>query len=254
VAWRVLIAAAALAVLGPVSAGAADITVLVTTAMKTAMDDLAAAFERATPHKVHVTYGPSGALAKRVAAGQAADLVVFAGGVDELIAQGKVMRAGRTDVAHAKIGVSVRKGAPKPDIATTEAFTRALLAAKSVAFADPASGGASGVYLVAMLERIGIAAEVKAKARLARGGPDGMVSALVAAGDAEIGLQQISEIMSVAGVDLVGPLPDALQTITTYVAGIPANAAQVDAAQALIRFLTAPEAARVYRATGLEPG
>jgi len=129
-----------------------------------------------------------------------------------------------------------------------------LLTAKSVAFADPASGGASGVYLVKMLERLGIAAEVNAKARLARGGPDGMVSAIVAKGDAEIGLQQISEIMSVAGVDLVGPLPDELQTVTTYVAGIPATASQPDLAVAFVRFLTTPDAAAIYRAKGLEPG
>lgn len=235
-------------------AGAAEIKVLVTTAMKAAMDQLAAAFEQATPHKVVVGYGPSGALAKRIAAGEAADLVVFAGGVDELIAQGKIVPAGRTDIARAKIGVAVRRGAPKPDVATTEAFKRALLAARSVAFADPASGGASGVYLAKMLERIGIAAEVSAKARLARGGPDGMVSAIVARGDAEIGLQQISEIMSVAGVELVGPLPEELQTVTTYVAGVPATSREAEAARNFIGFLTAPEAAAIYRARGLEPG
>jgi len=104
-----------------------------------------------------------------------------------------------------------------------------------------------------MLERLGIAAEVDAKARLARGGPNGMVSALVAAGEAEIGLQQISEIMSVDGVDLVGPLPDALQTVTVYSAGILIKAEQPDAAKALVEFLRTPEAASVFRARGLEP-
>jgi molybdate transport system substrate-binding protein len=251
---RICAALAAALLAMPPAAGAAEIKVLVTTAMKTAMDELAAAFERATPHKVTITYGPSGALAKRIADGEAADLVVFAGGVDELIDRKKIVPAGRTDIARAKIGVSVRKGAPKPDIATSGAFRHALLTAKSVAFADPASGGASGVYLVKMIERLGIAAEVKAKARLARGGPDGMVSAIVAKGDAEIGLQQISEIMSVAGVDLVGPLPDELQTVTTYVAGVPATASQPDLAVAFVRFLTTPDAAAIYRAKGLEPG
>jgi molybdate transport system substrate-binding protein len=247
-----LAAAAVLAMSG--SASAAEMKLLVTTAMKTAMDELVAAFERATPHKVAVIYGPSGALAKRIAGGESADLVVFAGGVDELIAQGRIAAAGRTDIARARIGVAVRKGDPKPDIGTTEEFKRTLLEAKSIAFADPASGGASGVYLVKMLERIGVAAEVNAKARLARGGPDGMVSAIVAKGDAEIGLQQISEIMSVSGVDLVGPLPDELQTVTTYVAGIPATASEADVALTFIRFLTAPDAAAIYRAKGLEPG
>src|SRR5215468_11210114 len=246
------LAAALLATL-PGTASASEIKVLVTTAMKAAMDELVIAFERATPHKVNISFGPSGALAKRVESGEAADLVVFAGGVDELIAQGKIASAGRTDIARAKIGVAVRKGEPKPDITTTDAFKRTLLAAKSVAFADPASGGASGVYLARMLERIGIATEVNAKARLARGGPDGMVSAIIARGDADIGLQQISEIMSVAGVELVGPLPDELQTVTTYVAGIPATASQPDVALAFIKFLITPSAAAVYREKGLEP-
>jgi molybdate transport system substrate-binding protein len=251
---RAALVAAAIVATTPGVAAAAEIKVLVTTAMKAALDELAAAFERTTPHRLVVGYGPSGALAKRIAAGETADLVVFAGGVDELIAQGKVAPADRTDIARAKIGVAVRKGEPKPDIATTDAFKRTLLAAKSVAFADPASGGASGVYLVKMLERIGIAAEVTAKAQLARGGPDGMVSAIVARGDAEIGLQQISEIMSVAGVDLVGPLPEELQTVTTYVAGVPTTATQPEAARSFLRFLVTPEAAAVYRAKGLEPG
>jgi len=250
---RVSLAVLALLAMLPATAGATEIKVLVTTAMKGAMDELAAAFEGATPHKVAVSYGPSGALAKRIAGGEAADLVVFAGGVDELIARGKIVAAGRTDIAHAKIGVAVRKGEPRPDIATIEAFKRTLLSAKSVAFADPASGGASGVYLAKMLEHLGIATEINAKARLARGGPDGMVSAIVARGDAAIGLQQISEIMSVAGVDLVGPLPDELQTVTTYVAGIPATASQPDVALAFIKFLITPSAAAVYREKGLEP-
>ena len=148
----------------------------------------------------------------------------------------------------------MRKGAAKPDISSPEAFRRALLAARSVAFAGPASGGASGVHLVEMFESLGIAAEIVSKARFARGGPDGMVSALVAAGEAEIGLQQISEILSVDGVDLVGPLPDALQTETVYAAGgILTAAEQPDAASTLLAFLRTPAAAAVLRARGLEP-
>ena len=119
---------------------------------------------------------------------------------------------------------------------------------------DPAAGGASGIYLAKMLERIGILAQVNAKARLARGGTEDMVSAIVARDDAEIGLQQISEIMSVPGVELVAPLPDELQTVTVYTAGIPTSAREAETAKALSKFLTAPAAASVYRTKGLDPG
>jgi len=241
-----------MAVLTASCANAADVKVLATTAMKAALDALAPRFARDTAHTPRIAYGPSGALAKRVADGEAGDLVILAGGIDELIRQGRVVPASRTDVARARIGVAVRKGAPKPDISSPEAFRRALLAARSVAFAGPASGGASGVYLVGMLERLGIAAEVNANAKFARGGPDGMVSALVAAGEAEIGLQQISEIMSVDGVELVGPLPDGLQSVTVYAAGVLTKAEQPDAAGALVTFLRTRAAGAVFRARGLE--
>lgn len=236
------------------AAPAAELKVLITTAMKAAIDEIAPQFERATAHNLRITYGPSGALAKRIADGEAADLVVIAGGVDELAAQGKVDPDSRIDVARVRIGVAVRKGAPKPDVGTVEAFKRALLDAKSIAYVDPAAGGASGIYLTKMLEKIGMLAQVNAKARLARGGTEDMVSAIVARGDAEIGLQQISEIMSVPGVELVAPLPDELQTVTVYTAGIPTIAREAQAAKAVIKFLTAPAAASVYRTKGLDPG
>jgi molybdate transport system substrate-binding protein len=235
------------------TANAADIKVLATTAMKAALDALAPQFAAASAHTPRIDYGPSGALAKRVADGEAGDLVILAGGIDDLIRQRRVVPASRTDIARARIGVAVRKGAAKPDISSPEAFRRALLAARSVAYAGPASGGASGVHLVRIFESLGIAADIAAKARYARGGPDGMVSALVAAGEAEIGLQQISEIMSVDGVELVGPLPDALQTVTVYAAGILTSAEQPDAAKALVAFLMRPASAAVLRDRGLEP-
>lgn len=233
--------------------GAAEIKVLATTAMKSALDVLAPHFAGASGHTPRIVYGPSGALSKRVADGERVDLIILAGGIDGLIDQGRVVRDSRADIAAARIGVAVRKGAARPDISSPEALRRTLLAARSIAFAGPASGGASGVYLLKMFERLGIATEVDAKARFARGGPDGMVSALVAAGEAEIGLQQISEILSVDGVDLVGPLPDALQTETVYAAGILAAADQPEAAKALLIFLRMPAAAPVLRAKGLEP-
>jgi molybdate transport system substrate-binding protein len=234
-------------------ARAADLDVLATTAMKSALDAIAPHFAGPSGHTPHFVYGPSGALAKRVTAGERVDLVILAGGIDDLIEQGRVLRDSRVDIAAARIGVAVRKGAPKPDISSPEAFRHTLLAARSVAFAGPASGGASGVYLLQMFERLGIAADVNAKARFARGGPDGMVSALVASGEAEIGLQQIPEIRSVDGVDLVGPLPDPLQTVTVYAAGILVAAEHPDAARSLLAFLRKPSSAAWLRVKGLEP-
>jgi molybdate transport system substrate-binding protein len=245
---------AALMVLAAGGASAAEVRVLITTAMKAAIDDLGPAFEKATGHTLNITYGPSGALAKRIAGGEPADLVILAGGIDDLIKQGKIAPDSRRDIARVRIGVAVRKGAPKPDIATVDSFKQALLKAKSIAYVDPAAGGASGVYLAKMLERLGILAEVNAKARLARGGTEDMVSAIVARGEAEIGLQQISEIMSVAGAELVGPLPDELQTVTVYNAGVPVTAKEAAAARAFATFLTTPAAAAVYKTKGLDPG
>jgi molybdate transport system substrate-binding protein len=250
-AWLAVIAVALLMTAG--IADAADIKVLATTAMKAALDALAPQFASETAHTPRIDYGPSGALAKRVADGEAGDLVILAGGIDDLIRQRRVVPASRADIARARIGVAVRKDTAKPDISSPEALRHALLAARSVAFAGPASGGASGVHLAKIFESLGIAAEIAAKARYARGGPDGMVSALVAAGEAEIGLQQISEIMSVDGVELVGPLPDGLQTVTVYAAGILTKAEQPDAAGTLVQFLRTHAAAVVFRAKGLEP-
>jgi molybdate transport system substrate-binding protein len=249
--------AAALAVLTiPLASGAdaAEVRLLITTAMKAAIDELGPVFEKTTGHTLRISYGPSGALAKRIAGGEAADLVILAGDIDDLIKQGKVAGDSRRDIARVRIGVAVRKGAPRPDIATVDAFKQALLKAKSVAYVDPAAGGASGVYLAKMLERLGILAEVNAKARLARGGTEDMVSAIVARGEAEIGLQQISEIMSVAGAELVGPLPDELQTVTVYTAGIPGTAKEAGVARVFAAFLTTPAAAAVYKTKGLDPG
>ena len=234
------------------SAGGA-LTALITTGMKAALDELGPAFERQRGCALHVTHGPSGALAKRVAGGEVVDLLIVAGGIDDLVARGVVAAASRRDIAAVRIGVAVRQGAVRPDIGTAEALRRALIAAKSVAYVDPAAGGASGLPIARMLERLGILAAVNAKAKLARGGTADMVSAIVARGDAEIGIQQMSEIMAVAGVDLVGLLPEELQTVTTYTAGIPVNAKEETIASALIDFLATPQAAIVYKAKGLEP-
>jgi molybdate transport system substrate-binding protein len=236
------------------SADAAEVKALVSTAMKRPFEELSAQFERSAGHKVVASFGPSGALTKRLSDGEAADLVILGGGgLESLIKQGKVAGGG-VDVARSMIGVAVAKGAPQPDISTPEKFKAVLLAARSVAYTDPASGGASGAYLGKLFDKMGLTEVLKPKAKLAAGGPNGYAGTFVARGDAEIAMQPIPELMAVPGLDIVGPLPGEFQNVTTYAAGIPVSAGQTVAARALIEFLSAPAAASVYKTHGLEPG
>jgi molybdate transport system substrate-binding protein len=232
-------------------AQAAEIDALITTAMKAAIDELAPLFKEANGHGVRVSYGPSGGIARRFIASEPADVIIIDSGVlDELIAQGKVV-PGRTDIARTAIGIAVRKGAPRPDVASPEALKRTLLAAKSVGHTAPAGGGITAAHIVRLFEKLGIAAEMAPKVKLAAGGPSGRVSALVSSGEVEIGLQQVSELMSNPDVEVIGMLPPDLQQITTYSAAIAASARQPDAGQALIRFLAAPAATAIYKTKGL---
>jgi molybdate transport system substrate-binding protein len=247
---RIFVIAAALIVTTG-AAGAAEIDVMITTAMKAAIDELAPPFERATGHMLRVVYGPSGGLTRRFNGGEGADLIVIdSKALDGLIREGKVA-AGRTDVARTGIGIAVRKGAPKPDVSSADALKRTLLAAKSIAHTAPAGGGITAMHLLRIFEKLGIASEVAAKTKLAAGGPNGRVSVLVASGEAEIGMQQVSELMSNPGVEVIGMLPDELQQITINAAGITVTAKQPDAARALIRHLTTPAVMAIYKAKGL---
>ena len=227
------------------------IDAMITTAMKAAIEEIAPPFERASGHVLRVVYGPSGGLARRFNGGEPADLVVVDSKVlDELIRQGKIA-PGRTDVARTGIGIAVRKGAPKPDVSSAEALKRALLAAKSIGHTAPAGGGVTAAHIIGVFEKLGIAAEVAPKVKLAAGGPDGRVSVLVSSGEAEIGLQLVSELMSNPEVEVIGMLPGELQLIATISAGIAAAAKQPEPAKAFIRQLAAPAAMTVYKAKGL---
>ena len=149
------------------------------------------------------------------------------------------------------MGVAVLKGAPKPDISTPDAFKRALLAAKAVAYTDPASGGASGAHMAKVLDRLGIASEVNAKAKLGRGTP---VANFLVSGEADIAIQQMPELLHVKGAEVIGPLPGDLQNVTTFAAGIPSGSAQAETAKALIRFLQTPESGAVMKKYGARSG
>jgi molybdate transport system substrate-binding protein len=144
----------------------------------------------------------------------------------------------------------VKEGAPKPDIGSDQAFKQALLAAKSIAYIDPAAGGSSGIYVAGLLDKLGIAAEMKGKSKLI---PGGAVAEHIARGEAELGIHQISEILPVKGVTLVGPLPADIQNYTIYAAGVGANAKEADAAKALLKALAGPAAAGVLKSKGMDP-
>ncbi len=235
------------------SARAAEIDAFVSTAIKAVTDELLPPFERANGHTIRALYAPSGALLPHFARGEPVDVFLTdSAALDALIRQGKIV-GGRTDLARTGIGIAVRKGAPKPDVSSPEALKRALLAAKTVGYPARSSGSITAAHIMGVFERLGIAAEMAPKARLAAGGPNGRVSVLVSSGQAEIGLQQVSELMSNPEVEVIGMLPPELQQTTIYSAGVTTSAREAEAATALIKVLTAPSAARVWKARGLEP-
>jgi molybdate transport system substrate-binding protein len=245
---KILLAAATLLVATP--AQAAELKTLITTAMNEAVVVLVPQFEKATGHKVTVSYDPSGGLARRLRGGEFADMILVASPeLDKLIAESKVVN--RVDVSRTGIGIAVKKGAPKPDVSTPEALKRALLNAKSVGHTAPAGGGITALHLLRTFEKLGIAQEVAAKTKLAAGGPNGRVSTLIVNGEAEIAFQQVSELMSNPEVEVVGMLPDELQQITINSAGVTAVAKEADAARALIAHMTTPAALALYKTKGL---
>jgi molybdate transport system substrate-binding protein len=206
-------------------------------------------FEKATGHKVILRRGTAGELMKLIMGDEPFDLALLTPmAIDKL--SDRFVRASRTDIARVGIGVVVRQGTPLPDIRTVEAFKDALLKARSVAYIDPQAGGSSGIYISRLLDQLGIASQVNAKAKLIHGGA---VATHVANGEAELGIHQISEILPVKGIVLVGPLPKEIQHYTTYSAGISVKATRPDEARALIGAFADPQNAPLIRARGLEP-
>jgi molybdate transport system substrate-binding protein len=235
----------------PRGAAAAEIKVLTAGAFKQVLLMLVPDFEKQTGHKVIVENDTVGALAKRIEGGEVFDLAVLTpAAVNDLSSKGKFVAGSRTNLGRVGVGVVVREGAPKPDISSVDAFKKALLAAKSVAYIDPAAGGSSGIYVAGLLDRLGVAAEVKPKAKLI---PGGAVAEHIARGEAELGIHQISEILPVKGVTLVGPLPADIQNYTIYAAGLGTHGKESEAAKALLKTLSGPAAADVLKSKGMEP-
>jgi molybdate transport system substrate-binding protein len=239
-----------LALLGAGAANAAEIKVLISNALKSTMEELAPQFEKATESKLVITFGAAAELKTSIEKGAAIDLAILTTATtDDLVKEGKLVAAGRTDIARAGAGLAARKGAPKPDISSTEGFKRALLDAKSIAYVE---AGATAPYIKSLFERLGIADQIKPK--LKPQPTSNPAAKAVANGEAELGITQISEILPYAGAELVGPLPAEIQLYTVYPAALAADTREAGAATALIKFLTAPAAIAVLKAKGLSPG
>jgi molybdate transport system substrate-binding protein len=233
-------------------AGAAEVKVFSTIGVQAALEELTPKFEKVSGHKLNITWATAAVLVKRLQGGETADLLVLTKqGLETMVKENKATAGADAVFASSGMAMVVKKGAPKPDISTTEAFKQTLLKAKTISYSNPEHGGASGVYLAKLIERMGIADQMKAKTHYPP--PSGNAANLVVSGEAELAVQQEPEVLAVSGVDMVGPLPADLNNITTYAAGSGAGTLQGDAANALIKFLHTPEAAAVFKARGLKP-
>ncbi len=230
------------------TAAAAEIQVIASVAFREVYLELVPQFEQMHKHKVVASFSSSPDIMKRAKAGESADLFILASGsVDELIKLGRIVPGSRVDLAKSGMGIAVHTGAPKPDISSSDAVKRALLAAKSIGY----SSGTSGAYITELFQQMGIADELKPKLRQA---PLGVpVGELIARGEVEIGFHQMSELLPVAGIDILGPLPADIQQFTVYSAGVSIGAKTPDAAKELAKFLTAPGTVPLIRKKGMEP-
>lgn len=240
---------AAMLLAGATLAQAAEITVLSTQATEQSHRDLLPQYEKATGNTVKISYTGTLDAKKRIAAGEHFDVLIMASpDIDAFVKDGTLATGSRLDLAKSGVGVGVKAGAPKPDISTTEAFKKSLLAAKSIGY----STGPSGVYVLGLFDKLGIADQVKPKLKQT---PTGVfVGTITANGEVEIGIQQVSEMSHYPGVDYVGPLPADIQRMTIFSSGISAKAKDAVAAKALIKYVTSPESAATYKKHGMEPG
>src|SRR5262245_39204373 len=233
----------------PALTDAAEIKVLSTQATEEVYRELVPQFEKATGHKVTTVFTGTLGVQKRLADGENYDMIIMsAPSIDAQIKAGKVVAGSRVDIAKSGVGVGVPKGAPKPDISTTEALKKSLLAAKSIGY----STGPSGVYMISLFEKLGLADQVKDRLKQT---PTGVfVGTIIASREVEIGFQQVSELSNFPGVDYVGPLPADVQNTTVFSSGMIVDAKEVEAAKALVKFLSSPDAGSAFKKRGMEPG
>jgi molybdate transport system substrate-binding protein len=249
----------ALAVIATIHSGgaadAAEIKVLASGSLKGALSQLAPDFQKPSSGTATIDYGPAGAIVSRIQKNDAADVVIVSRSqLEKLASNGKVLPESLVNIAGIALGVAVRKGAPKPDISSVEAFRRTLLSARSIGYRDPATGSTSGTYTAGLLERLGIAEELKPKLRLDRteGDVPENVFLAVARGEVEMQIGQITEIVLAPGVEFAGPLPAEIQNTTVMAAGIVTTSKAPEVASAFIRFISSPSARAVLKATGFQ--
>jgi molybdate transport system substrate-binding protein len=244
--------------LGGTPAFAADITVLSAGAMRSVLQALAPSFEHDTGNHLVFTFGTAGDVQKRLEAGEVFDVAVATKPrLRALEAAGSIVADSVVVVGRSPLALAVRAGAPRPDISSVDAFKKAMLAAKSIAYTDPASGGTSGIHMAKVMDDLGIADQIKAKTLLVKGqaGAPPAVGEAIARGEAEIGLQPISELANIPGIDIVGTIPEGLQTPDlTYAAGLPAKGSERDPSTALVKLLVSPAGETAVKAKGLIPG
>jgi molybdate transport system substrate-binding protein len=228
---------------------AADVKVMAANAVKEPFLELVASFEKSSGHRVTAVWSGTAGVTKRISGGEVVDVVIVgAANIDQLIQEGKLVAGSRVDFAKSGVGIAVREGLPKPDISSAEAVKKAVLEAKSVAY----SSGPSGLYIAELFKRMGIAEQVKNKLKLPPSNV--LVGEVLARGEADLGFQQVSDLLHVKGIVYVGPLPAEIQNITVYAAGLHTAAPESEAAKALVKFLTAPEARPVITKAGMDPG
>jgi molybdate transport system substrate-binding protein len=229
---------------------AAEIKVVASNGVRAALEEFAPAFERATGNKVVITFGLAAVLKRQIEAGEAFDLAILtSAGIDDLAKQGKVDAGSRASIARSGVGIGIRKGAPRPDIGTADALKRTMLSAKSVSWAKE---GQSGIYFASLLDRMGIAEQMKPKIVPAATGAE--VGKLLVEGKTQYAALLVNELMTVPGVEVLGPLPPELQQYTVFHAGVGVGSKDSSAAKALIKFLTTPAAGAVFKAKGQEAG
>ena len=231
---------------------AAEITLIAPGGIRAAVNQMIPAFERATGHKVNASFGSGGGTKQRVIKGEPFDVPIVQLPLEPVLASGHVIAASETPLATVAVGIAVRTGAPKPDISSADAVKRLLLGSKAIAYPNAATGAAAGVSFNETLEKLGIAEAMKPKIKIAQGGRGAME--LLAKGEVDFGLTFISEIITEPGVEVVGPLPRNISTPTALVGFVSAHSKEPAAAQALLRYLSSPEAAAVYKDRGMQPG
>lgn len=249
---RRLAAVAAFSLATIAAASAAEIKVYSTVGIKSVLEELIPKFEKSSGHKLNVTWSTAALLAKRVQSGEQADvLLLIKSNIDTLLKEGKIVPGTETLFGQSVFAVGVKTGAPKPDVSTAEALKQSLLAAKGISYSDPASGGASGVYIAKQIERMGIAEQMKGKTKHPPSG--GLSGTLLISGEADIAINSKPELLSVPGVDVVGPLPGDMAFTVVYEAAVQTGAAQAEAAKAFVNYLKSPESQAAFKAKGYDP-